>query len=70
MTTKTHEELRSALVDALEGLDDAERDGIVLSREAIAALRAKVTEANNAVLNREATEAACAKVTKAIDASR
>jgi hypothetical protein len=38
MTTKTEEELRSDMVDALEGLDDAEQEGKVLSRHAIAKL--------------------------------
>jgi hypothetical protein len=49
MATKTQEEeLRSDLVDALEGFDDAEREGKGLSRQAIAMLCARVTEAFNA----------------------
>ena len=46
--TKTQEELRRDMVDALEGLDDAEREGKGLSRQAIAMLCARVTEAVNA----------------------
>jgi hypothetical protein len=48
MTTKTQEELRSDMVDALEDLDDADREGKVLSRQAIATLCAKVTKAFDA----------------------
>jgi hypothetical protein len=46
--TKTQEERRSDMVDALEGLDDAEREGKMLSRSAIATLCAKATETSNA----------------------
>jgi hypothetical protein len=46
--TKTQEELRSDMVDALEGFDDAEREGKLLSRPAIATLCANVTETVNA----------------------
>jgi hypothetical protein len=49
MTTKTQEELRSDMVDAVEGLDDAEREGKVLSRHAIETLCAKVTKAFDGV---------------------
>jgi hypothetical protein len=48
MTTRTQEELWSNLVDALGGLDDAERKGKGLSRQVIAMLCARVTEAVNA----------------------
>ena len=46
--TKTQEELRSDMVDALEASDDAEREGKMLSRPAIATLCARVTETLNA----------------------
>jgi hypothetical protein len=42
MTAKTEEERRSDMIDALEDLDDADREGKVLSRFAIAKLYAKV----------------------------
>ena len=44
MTKTQEEERRSDMVDALEGFDDAEREGKMLSRSAIATLCAKVTE--------------------------
>jgi len=36
------------LIDALQAFEDAEREGIVLSRQAIAALCMRLTEAFNA----------------------
>jgi hypothetical protein len=41
---KTQEERRSDMVDALEALDDAEREGKLLSRSTIAMLYANVAE--------------------------
>ncbi|MCP3444587.1 hypothetical protein [Bradyrhizobium sp. CCGUVB14] len=46
---KTPEQLRSELVDALESFDDAEQEGKVLSRHAIATLCARRTETLNAI---------------------
>jgi hypothetical protein len=48
MTQTQEEQLLRAMVDALEGLDDAEREGKLLSRPAIAALCANATETFNA----------------------
>jgi hypothetical protein len=45
--TKTQEERRRDMVDAVEALDDAEREGKLLSRPAIATLCANVTETFN-----------------------
>jgi len=53
MITKTQEEVRSDMVDAVEALDDAEREGIVLSNQATATLYAGVTETINAVRMRD-----------------
>jgi hypothetical protein len=48
MTKTQEEELRRDMVDALEGIDDAEREGKLLSRPAIVTLYANVTETFNA----------------------
>jgi hypothetical protein len=48
MTKTQEEELRRDMVDALESIDDAEREGKLLSRPAIATLCANVTETCNA----------------------
>jgi hypothetical protein len=50
---KTPEQLRSELVDALGSFDDAEQEGKVLSRHAIAALCARRTAAINAIMAAE-----------------
>jgi hypothetical protein len=50
---KTPEQLRSELVDALESFDDAEQEGKVLSRHAIATLCARRMEAINAIMAAE-----------------
>jgi hypothetical protein len=50
---KTTEQLRSELVDALESFNDAEQEGKVLSRHAIATLCARRTEAINAIMAAE-----------------
>jgi hypothetical protein len=50
MTAKTTEELWSILVDVLEDFDDADRKGERLSRDAIAALCTRRTEAIDALM--------------------
>jgi hypothetical protein len=48
MSANTTEVLRSLLVEALEDLDDADRKGQPLSRDAIAALCMRLIAAYNA----------------------
>ncbi len=48
MTTKTQDALWIDLVDPLEDMDDAEQKGETLSRDAIATLVTRLTEAVNA----------------------
>jgi hypothetical protein len=48
MTAETREKLRSTLVAVVEDTDDAEQKGETLSRDAIATLVTRLTEALNA----------------------
>jgi len=49
MMIKTKEQRDIELINAVESLDDAEKAGEMLSRDAIVTLYGRVTEASNAI---------------------